>query len=350
MNNFENDTDLTNEKNKRIQLNKVLEHPTIRRMLQRMPEGLTDIEKARYVYINLGKIFTLDTNYFLGNSNARGKILYKCRKYEYMDLDKLKLKENRYKGICINIARTYGAIMTSLNIPVFLSNDGTDPHLDGEIWCDKGNGELRKIPVDLQRDLLYIQTHQHTRNFGRNLSGTEVVVSDEELEQIDKKIGYDYDGERIFAKMISDYRKEIIGLTSKEKIELFMKKVENLPYFNELGVMEKKDLITTFKDQMLAGYERNNFYTTDIYKKDENEKYNRKGRIPVYSFKEEKEYYRYYFDKNERKYKSISDEELIKFMDSNDYYSRKEIPGLDKSREKFKLFKIIKNKNNKEER
>ena len=34
----------------------VLAHPTIKRMLAKMPEGLNDIEKARYVYITLGKI------------------------------------------------------------------------------------------------------------------------------------------------------------------------------------------------------------------------------------------------------------------------------------------------------
>ena len=37
-------------------------------VLRRMPANLTQIEQARYIYLQLGKLFTFDEKYWLGNS------------------------------------------------------------------------------------------------------------------------------------------------------------------------------------------------------------------------------------------------------------------------------------------
>lgn len=46
----------------------------VEEILQNMPDGLTQLEKARYIYIELGKQRTFDTRYYYGNSSIRKKI------------------------------------------------------------------------------------------------------------------------------------------------------------------------------------------------------------------------------------------------------------------------------------
>ena len=49
-------------------------------VLRRMPANLTQIEQARYIYLQLGKLFTFDEKYWLGNSKTRRLIYRSARK------------------------------------------------------------------------------------------------------------------------------------------------------------------------------------------------------------------------------------------------------------------------------
>ncbi len=49
-------------------------------VLRRMPANLTQIEQARYIYLQLGKLFTFDEKYWLGNSKTRRMIYRSARK------------------------------------------------------------------------------------------------------------------------------------------------------------------------------------------------------------------------------------------------------------------------------
>lgn len=322
-----------------------------------MPEGLDDVEKARYVYINLGKIFTIDENYTLGNSKSR----YNFERYtmkEKIDFEKLKAKGNKYKGVCIHIAKIYGIVLESLGIGGYLVKEsGRDQHRSNEVWIDlnkgKENPEEEKwliFPADLQADLKNIQMHRRTALFGCNYSRTNFKISDERLEEIDKKIGYEYDGDIAIQKMISDYKKESYGLNHIEKIELYLRKLEQLPYFNKLGIVERKDMISTFKSEMLDTDEKNKFFTSYIFRKDEDNPIKRKDYIQLYSYLGNRDgkskFKRYYYDENENIHKEITDEELVYFMMKHDYHEVKEIPGLNEKNKK-NIYKQVLDKMNK---
>ena len=69
-------------------------------VLKRMPANLTQIEQARYIYLQLGKLFTFDEKYWLGNSKTRRMIYRSSRKIQtHKDL-----KSN--KVICVSLTNT----------------------------------------------------------------------------------------------------------------------------------------------------------------------------------------------------------------------------------------------------
>ena len=355
---------------------KILMHPTITRMLSRMPEGLNDLEKARYVYINLGKIFTLDTDYCLGNSKSKAKL----RRYvstNKVNLDELKIKRNRYKGVCHNISIIYGHIMSAMGTRCLLLQDDNraDPHSYIELWIDKEKNNIRfddtavsyainsensfkdskylKVLADIQADLKNIQTHQHTRYFGCDYEGLEITVPDDEIEKMDKKIGYEYDGELAFEKMFRDFKIETKDLRGVELVEAFFRAIERTPYINDLGIFERKKVISALKNEMLPRQEKANLFTSYIYKRNPNDRTYRKGFIPIYTYIEggkPRKFHRYYYDKYERVHREISDMELYEFMHKNNYCAVKEIPGLEGNVKRIKLAKLNKNKKDIEDR
>ena len=43
----------------------------IDKMVAEMPKGLTELEQARYIYINLGKLLAYDERYTVGNNKQQ---------------------------------------------------------------------------------------------------------------------------------------------------------------------------------------------------------------------------------------------------------------------------------------
>ena len=46
----------------------------VEEIIQNMPDGLTKLEKARYIYIELGKQRRFDTRYYYGNTSTRKRV------------------------------------------------------------------------------------------------------------------------------------------------------------------------------------------------------------------------------------------------------------------------------------
>ena len=343
-----------NDYNRKISDKNILNHPTIKRMIAKMPEGLNDIEKARYIYLTLGKIFTMDANYILGNSKMRSNLIWYVSK-KPINLDNLKVKNNKYRGLCVNISEIYGTVMASLQVrsAILEEIDPRDPHKHAELWIDmkkinpntSEDKRMFKLPTDLQKDLINIQMHRHTKFFGvDNDTSKKRYISDEEIEKIDKKLGFEYDGEILYKKIVEEYKEESKGLNDLDRIELFFKKVEDFPYINELGIVERKVAMSDIEEDMLSDEDQRNFFKSFIFKKGrdiENRKI-RKSFIPIYSYRYRDEnkiekYARYYYDKNEKIHYSITDDELSYFIGTHGYDLVNEIPGLQEYNESIKL-------------
>ena len=60
-----------------------------KQIIDRMPKDLSDLEKARYVYIELGKLASFDADYWHGNTKTQ-KRLYTRAMREPINFEKKK--------------------------------------------------------------------------------------------------------------------------------------------------------------------------------------------------------------------------------------------------------------------
>lgn len=146
-----------------------------------MPPNLTQVEKARYIYIQLGKYFSYDEQYIISNSEKE--------KREIFDRDIEDIVND--KVVCTSLSRIYENLLNSIGINAKtrlvkgerLGHAYTEIELDGE-----------KYKADLIHDLMHIKTGFKTKHFmpidEKNLSYSH--IQEETLKEIDDKIGYTY--------------------------------------------------------------------------------------------------------------------------------------------------------------
>ena len=72
----------------------------------------TELEKVRYVYLDLGKIMSFDLLFYYGNEKNKRKIYKECESKE----EKLANALKSGIGICKSIAYLLEYILTKLNI------------------------------------------------------------------------------------------------------------------------------------------------------------------------------------------------------------------------------------------
>ena len=92
-------------------------------VLRRMPANLTQIEQARYIYLQLGKLFTFDEKYWLGNSKTRRMIYRSARKIQTPK----DLKSN--KVICVSLTNTYNSLLQRIGIEAEAVHAEDDLHV-----------------------------------------------------------------------------------------------------------------------------------------------------------------------------------------------------------------------------
>lgn len=153
-------------------------------------KGFSDIEKMRYVYINLGKKLNFDVNYSFGNSEKKKKVYYENSGNEGIEEA---LETNT--AICKSISEIYAKVMQSLNVNMNVKTNDMDcrklKHVYNYYIDENGN----QYDFDLQQDMMNIKARMRTTHFGvetfsHDNKKLEPIVDRYTLEQIDKKIGY----------------------------------------------------------------------------------------------------------------------------------------------------------------
>ena len=79
----------------------------IQSIKEKLPNNLSDLEIAKYIYIQLGKQKAFDEKYFFGNSKTRKKI-YKLA--EQNKIDSEQASKNK-KIICVSLSYLYRDIL-----------------------------------------------------------------------------------------------------------------------------------------------------------------------------------------------------------------------------------------------
>lgn len=300
----------------------------IKRIINNMPKSLSDIEKARYMYVNLGKLFTYDENYWYSNSKISNKI-YKKSLSSPIDLNDLHF-ESKTKDICININKTYNKLLNIYGIKtqevMSFINDG---HISTMFFI--GN---KRYFCDLQSDLKFIQLKLKTHNFA--CDGPNTLTKDE-LKRIDTKIGYSNIGEKFEDKLLNDLKSNLNNYTNlgDKMLEIF-KAVLKMPGHSELEYSELQALYSYFINNSLSTRDKSNIYSNLLYKElspNERSDY----RLIYSSFDNSSKclsFRRFIFSNNDNMFHEISNEELKKLIVLNNYKSLycTKIPGLNKNK------------------
>ena len=216
------------------------------RIITKMPSDLTDLEKARYIYIELGKLFTFDEKYLLAPVKVQNK-LYKMAIEDKVDFKDLATKKHS-KALCVSIANAYALLLNSVGIHArAYQEDLRDPHLNTLLTLDGCS-----YFADLQRDLLYIQSKRKTHFFGNTFAYNKEFISDDQLKVVDSKIGYDYEGDIYLEdNLLSLIDKTKCEKSLSEKVKNILKAAMNAPGASEMDYSERSNLCTAFLRKVL---------------------------------------------------------------------------------------------------
>lgn len=261
----------------------------------------TDEEKqvktALFIYVELGKIKSFNTQYYFGNTETKRKI-YQLARQECADIDKI---ANKRKITCVTMTRLYISILRDLGIYAYPSRMDDDPvHEFPVVTLTSGE----EFVADLQADLTNIQTKSRLEYFGYLGKCDNMKDARNALTQKLIEIGY--------IKNENDYKnKEIERLKKMEVSEMPTHKAlktiledDNLYAGNEdMGIVEQNlffkailmDVVPNFYNNGIYCFncERDNkygehTYGTCIYSKDDSPNSDKKIKAYMYSKRNKK--------------------------------------------------------------
>lgn len=95
--------------------------------------------------------------------------------------------------------------------------------------------------ADLQRDMKFIQAHRKTRLFGREPDySTRKLISDEQMQEMDEKFGYTYEGDEYLAILIDRLRDKLELIPNiEQKMKYALQKIEGFMSGTDMGFVEK---------------------------------------------------------------------------------------------------------------
>ena len=260
----------------------------------------SDIEKLRYVYIDLGKRFAFDLDFSFGNTKSKQKIYYKSG-----TLDGIEKGFENNIIICKTLAKIYEYVMNSLGINLKTIVDDSDsrkyPHVYNILKSEDG----KTYNFDLQDDMRNIKAHLRTKYFGvQEDNELRTIVSRWELDQIDKKIGYaskdiGYTDEyldliKINMNFISDFKQRVQFVL--EELEAYSD--EKMGYADRRWRMEDMLGCNGQDGLLFSASESNKIHIIDCYKDIQGKRIYKlgvlvdgKGEPDIYLFSEEKNMY-----------------------------------------------------------
>ena len=259
--------------------------PAINFVMSTIPANLTDIEKLRYIYINLGKLMSYDYRIIIDENVVT----------EPVDYSNNDIK--RY-NTCYQISEILTILINGL-IPgckakvVTRTIDGRKfehEHVATEVLLPDG----LKILLDLTLDLANIQGGLKTKEFGfsTNSNNDYDIISLRECKEMDKKLGF------ILDKYTDDYIDEFLetienmDFSGKQPAEIIVYKITKAKelFFKEFkGAHEATRYIFTLLNKILTIDELKYLKQYNLSYKNANEF----NLTTIYAFKKYNLYYSY---------------------------------------------------------
>lgn len=289
-------------------------------ILRRMPANLTQMEQARYIYLQLGKLFTFDEKYWLGNSKTR-KMIYKSARKIHTPKD---LKSN--KVICVSLTNTYNGLLQRMGIEAEAVHAEDDLHVYSIFKIDGVEYE-----ADLQRDMKFIQAHRKTRLFGREPDySTRKLISDEQMQEMDEKFGYTYEGDENLYILINRLKEKLKQFSSVgKKTEYALEQIGQFEEDSDMGFVEKMLYYEMILPDVLNEKEAKKIQIMNMYVENDGE---RKYTCCISANNEKNSYERFIYSEKTGTFLPIDERDLIKLMDEGlRTVGNKKIRGLTKS-------------------
>ena len=149
---------------------------------------ISEDEITRYLYINLGKRITFDTEWIFENPEQLSKIYYESGTKEKANRY---IPDKKWSLICRDIAflLSYMGQKIGINIEIIKTEANRfNPYAHVYNKVTRKDGKIYYL--DLYNDLSNINMHMKTEFFGMTEDPNKAFFKDEELEQMDLKIGY----------------------------------------------------------------------------------------------------------------------------------------------------------------
>lgn len=289
-------------------------------ILRRMPANLTQIEQARYIYLQLGKLFTFDEKYWLGNSKTR-RMIYRSAKKVHTPKD---LKSN--KVICVSLTNTYNGLLQRIGIEAQAVRDDDDLHVYTIFKIDGVEYE-----ADLQRDMKFIQAHRKTRMFGTQPDfSTRKLILEEQMQKMDEKFGYTYEGDENLYILINRLKEKLKQFPNMgQKIEYALAQIGQFEVNSEMGFVEKMLYYEMILPDVFNEKDAKMIQIMDMYVENDGE---RKYTCCISANNEKNLYERFIYSEKTGTFLPIDEQDLIKLMDEGlRTVGNKKIKGLKKS-------------------
>ena len=226
----------------KIKEDDILNNSKLENIINNMPQGLSKIEKAYYIYLELGK---------LANENA--EFVFNSREYKeehYNDPT-----NEKYEGVCKSLSELYVKILKDKRVGIEAETVEKNPesplsHVDTILRIDG-----KKYIANLIADLSRIKTSRRINWFCFDLSrptGKRAVdidradylhrleqkygkidnLSREEVEKLDKKMGYSF---YIPKSLDRDKR----GIYTEDTIQKLKEELDNPELFKKYVLLDK---------------------------------------------------------------------------------------------------------------
>lgn len=224
----------------------------LKTIYESMPNGLSPIEKARYLYLKLGSFLSYSPDVFYGTNQ---------------ELEKLFLNgivENNTNGksvgVCTDMNKRFVSLyeMASIKSKVFVDRSDYKNDLckrlsifHSYVTFEIGGFDFS---ADIAEDLMRIHMGGKTKYFASQKSHSPTILSEEQLRQIDSRIGY-INEDIGYTDEQWDKLSEAIqnaNMTKVQKINFILRYIKLGTNFSRMGHLEKHNMCRSIFKNILG--------------------------------------------------------------------------------------------------
>lgn len=312
----------------------------VEEILANAPKGISKVTLMRYIYLELGKTYKRNTNFFYGTDEEKEKI-YNGKK---VDEDT--------SIICKSIGEIYVKVFQQAGIQASCVNKETKspfPHIDIIASPDGGEHCYYMNPMD---DLYRIQGRLKTKRFGNKTSKYKGLdsFSEEELRKMDGQLGYTFKG-LYMDEFFDMVREEFMNRTKmKEYILEQNPQLTNRDLTKDMILECKLDFIMKYitEFEKMQGYIELKKYQKEVFGKLLNQTERRKIKIhnlcnpkedkndmrSVIDVRLEDKHIYYVTRKGTNEFIKMTAEEMLEYMEDFEWHFLKEKGNLDRPEER----------------